>query len=243
MAIANLSSLINTYCPSINIIANANSVADAQLKINTLKPEVLFLDINMPGQNGFELLKSLNYTPFVVFVTAHEKYALQAMKVCAVDFILKPIDIKELAITEMKLLQLHSLKYELKQNYGLVLRNLSNMMDKTDSVKRITLPRADGYEILEMDNIVYLSGQDNYSVFHFLKEKTKMVAKTLKDYEEMLEPFGFMRIHKSTLINLLHVKKVIQKETIDVLMADESLLAVSRRRASQLLEWTKQKYK
>jgi len=236
MAIANLSSLINTYCPSINIIANANSVADAQLKINTLKPEVLFLDINMPGLNGFELLKLLTYTPFVVFVTAHEKYALQAMKVCAVDFLLKPIDIEELILTEKKLLQLKSISGQITNKYKEVLTNLTSIIDKQNNITKITLSDSNGYQIIEMSNILYLIGEDNYTTFYMHDETKKLVSKTLKNYEEILEPHGFMRIHKSSLVNLKQIKEV---KPLEVIMSNGQIITVSRRRTSQLLEWVK----
>ena len=243
MAIANLTNLIASYCPSFRVIGSASNVDEGTVQINKLKPDVIFLDINMPGKNGFELLNQLTHIPSVVFVTAHEKYALQAMKVCAVDFLLKPIDIAELKETQIKLLQIHTLKPEIRKSYSTVLRNLSAIMDKPGSVRKITLYGNNGYEIFEMDDILYLSGEDNYTSFHFVKQKTIIVSKTLKEYEEMLESFGFMRIHKSTLANLTHIKKIIQKDGMEVLMSDGNSLQVSRRRTPDVLEWSKNQLK
>ena len=240
LAIANLSSMIGSYCPSLKIIGSAPNVTDAALKVNTLKPDVIFLDVNMPKQNGFELLNQLTHIPSVVFVTAHEKYALQAMKVCAVDFLLKPISIDELKLAQTKLLQIHALKPEIRKNYNQVLRNLSAIMDKPGSINKITLYGNKGYEIFDIEEILYLSGDDNYTTFHFLKHPLVMVTKTLKDYEEILEPMGFMRIHKSTLVNQFHIKKLIQNEGAEVLLSDGKLLNVSRRRLVNVLEWIKQ---
>ncbi len=236
---ANLSNLITTYCPVIKIIDTANNAALAIQKINSLKPDVVFLDVNMPQQTGFDVLNKLTHTPLIVFVTAHEKHALRAMKVCAVDFLLKPIDINELILTEKKLLQIHSIKPEIKENYNLVLRNLSDMIDKPNVAKKITLPGARGYEIIDMSDILYLVGENNYTTFYFINRKEIVVTKTLKDYEEILESFGFIRIHKSTLINLLHIKKIVQNENVDVEMSDGKILNVSRRRTQELLEWSK----
>jgi len=236
MAIENLTQLITTYCPSIKIISTANSVADAQSKINILKPEVVFLDVNMPGQNGFELLKMLTYTPLIVFVTAHQKYALQAMKACAVDFILKPIDIDELILTEKKLLQLHSISKLVAQNYKEVLTNLTSILEKKENITKITLSDTNGYEIVEIASILYLIGEDNYTTIFLNNNIKKVISKTLKNYEEILEPHGFMRIHKSSLINLTQIKEV---KPLEVIMSNGQTIKVSRRRTSQLLEWVK----
>ncbi len=239
-AIANLSNLIASYCPSLQVIGSAQCVAEGTVMINTKKPDVIFLDINMPEQNGFDLLNHLTHIPSVVFVTAHEKYALEAMKVCAVDFLMKPISIAELKKTQIKLLQIHTIKPDIRKNYSQVLRNLSAIMDNPGSIKKITLHGAEGYEIFEIDDIRYLTGEGNYTKFHFATHKEFMISKTLRDYEEMLEPFGFMRIHKSVVVNLAHIKKIIQKDSVDVLMSDGKTIDVARRRISELLDWAKE---
>lgn len=238
-AIANLRNLISVYCPSLQVIGSASSVAEGIIKVNNIKPDVIFLDVNMPGQNGFDLLFHITHLPLVVFVTAHEEHALRAMKACAVDFLLKPIVIEELIQTQMKLLQIHTIKPEIRKNYNMVLRNLSAIIDKPGSIRKITLYGNNGYEIFEMDSILYLSGEDNYTSFNFLKHKKVMTCKTLKDYEEILEPFGFMRIHKSTIVNLLHVKKILRNECIEIILVNGTHLHVSRRRAIDVLEWSK----
>jgi len=239
LAIKNLSSLITSYCPSLNIVGSASCVEEGVIEINRMKPDAIFLDVNMPEQNGFELLNQISHNPSVVFVTAHEKYALQAMKVCAVDFLMKPISIAELKQTQLKLLQLHTIKPEIRKNYRQVLRNLSAIMDNPGSIKKITLHGHDGYEFFEIDDIICLKGEGNYTVFHFLNHTKFMISKTLKDYEEMLEPFGFMRIHKSFLVNLAQIKKIKQKGTIVALMSDGIEIEVARRRAVEFLDWAK----
>jgi two-component system LytT family response regulator len=238
-AVTNMSNLVTSYCSSLRITDTANSATAAIQKINTQKPNVVFMDINMPEKSGFDILNHLTHIPLVVFVTAHEKYALRAMKVCAVDFLLKPIDIAELIQTESKLLQIHSVKTEIGDNYGHVLRNFADTMHNRGAVKKITILGTRGYEILETDSILYLTGEDNYTSFHFTKQKEIMVSKTLKDYEEMLDHLGFMRIHKSTIVNLAHVQKVLRKENVEVLMSNGVVLGVSRRRVPDLLDWTK----
>lgn len=236
---SNLSNLISAYCPALKIIDSASNVPEAAQKINHLKPDVIFLDVNMPGQNGFELLDQLTHTPSVIFVTAHEKHALRAMKVCAVDFLLKPIDIDELIKAETKLLKIHAIKPEIRKNYRQILHNLSALMNEPGSIRKITLYNCGEYEIFDMDDILYLNGEDNYTVFHFLKHKNVMITKTLREYEEILVPYGFMRIHKSTLVNLSYINKVITKDGMAALMMDGHILQVSRRKATHLLEWVR----
>jgi len=238
-AIVNLTKLIALYCPSLQIIGSASNVEEGIIKVNRLKPDAIFLDVNMPGQNGFELLNNLTHLPSVVFVTAHEQYALRAMKVCAVDFLLKPISIQELIQTQTKLLQIYKIKPEIRKNYRQVLRNLSTIMDNPESVSKITLYDNNGYEIFNLDDIIYLSGEDNYTSFHFVNRKEVLVCKTLKDYEEILNPFGFMRIHKSTVANLVHIRKIERKEGMEITMTNNIQLNVSRRKSLDLLEWSK----
>lgn len=238
-AVSNLCNLLTNYCHFINVIGTASNGTEAITKINNLKPDIVFLDVNMPKQSGFDILELLNQLPLVVFVTAHEQYALKAMKVCAVDFLLKPIDINELIQTETKLLQLHSIKSKLREDYRIVLRNLTGMLDKPESVRKITLANTNGYDIIEIDNIIYLSGDDNYTTFYFTNRKSILIAKTLKEYEEMLAHFGFMRIHKSTLLNLAHVKKLVRGDTLSALMSNEEILHISRRKMPEVLDWAK----
>jgi two-component system LytT family response regulator len=240
-AVINLSNLLGSYCASIKITGTANNANDAISKINNLKPDVVFLDINMPDKSGFDILNHLTHIPLVVFVTAYEKYALRALKVSAVDFLLKPIDIDELMQTETKLLHINSIKNEVGGSYGYVLKNLSDTLHTKGSIKKITLLGTRGYEILEIDEILYLTGQVNYTSFHFQNQKEIIVSKTLKEYEEMLEPFGFMRIHKSTLVNLSHIRHITRKENMEVIMSNGQTLHVSRRRVTDLLDWTKGK--
>ena len=170
-AVSNLCNLLSSFCHFIHVIGTASNATEAISKINTLKPDIVFLDVNMPNQSGFDILESLNQLPLVVFVTAHEQYALRAMKVCAVDFLLKPIDINELIETENKLLQLHSIKAQVRDDYKIVLRNLTGMLNKPEGIKKITLASNNGYEIIDIEHIIYLSGEDNYTTFYFTNRK------------------------------------------------------------------------
>jgi len=240
-AISNLKNLIATYCPAINVIDTATGAESAAILIHDLKPDVLFLDISMPRKNGFDLLNSLHYFPSVVFVTAYEKYALTAIKASAVDYLLKPVNISELITVEDKLLKIHAMKrgsgYE---NYNSTVSNLVTMIQNPGTIRNITLPGTDGYTITDINNILYLEGMNNYTAFHMVDRPKILVSKTLKEFEELLSDSGFIRIHKSSIINIRHLKKVNIDDTVSAQMADGSILAVSRRRAAELVEIVKQ---
>lgn len=239
-AISNLRNLIAAYCPAIKVIETATSADVAISLIYNLKPDVLFLDISMPRKNGFELLNNLHYFPSVVFVTAYEKYALTAIKASAVDYLLKPVNINELRIVEEKLLKIHSFKTgNGSENYNDTVVNLVNMIQNPGTIRNISLPGNDGYNITDINDIIYLEGVNNYTAFHLIGKPKILVSKTLKEFEELLSDSGFIRIHKSSMINIRHLKKVNMDDTISAQMVDGTSLVVSRRRAADLVEIVK----
>lgn len=240
-AIANLKKLLGNYCPSIKIIDTAVGAESAAVLINDLKPDVVFLDIAMPRKNGFELLNMLTYMPLIVFVTAYEKYALNAIKASAVDFILKPVDINELIKAEEKLLLIRAIREKnTTEDYTAVVGNLVHMLSNPGTIRKITLPDTYGYNIVDLEDILYLEGADNYTSFYLVNKKKIIVSKTLKEYEGFLSDLGFFRIHKSSIINLQHLKNINRENSIDVIMSDGHRLTVSRRRSAELLDKAKQ---
>jgi len=240
-AVANLKKLLGIYCPSIKVTDTATGAESAALLINNLKPDVVFLDIAMPKKNGFELLNMLGYLPLIVFVTAYEKYALNAIKAAAVDFLLKPVSVTELLQVEKKLLLIQAVRENNpNENYNAVVGNLVNMLNNPGVIKKITLPDTHGYNIVDIDEIMYLEGDDNYTSFFLNRHKKVVVSKTLKEYENLLGDLGFMRIHKSSIINLLHLKNINKENGMDVVMSDGRRLPVSRRRSNELLDKAKQ---
>lgn len=238
-SLSNLSFLIKGNCRLIEVIDTANDSLLAIQKINHLKPEVVFLDINMPNHSGFQIIEQLSYIPLVVFVTAHEKYALQAFKSCALDFLLKPIDIRELVETEKKIYQLFQIKTQLNLSYKESLNSLGLLINQQFPIKKLTLPGINGHEIIDIDSIIYIHGENNYSFFHLDPPKNLVVAKTLKEYEELLSPNGFIRIHKSYIINLSYLKTIKKLDVPEVILRNGDCLPISRRRMPELLEWVK----
>jgi two-component system LytT family response regulator len=221
----NLKSLIGEYCQNIEVIGEANSVKTANSKILELEPDVLFLDINMPRQSGFDLLQSLPDKDFmVVFVTAHNEYGIQAVKVNAVDYLLKPIDINELKSAEKKLLQRRNFKEEpqLHNNY--------------EGYKKIIVNHSQGFSIIDIDKIVRLEASRNYTKIYLNDETEITSSKNLKEFEDILNNKTFCRIHKSHLINLKYLKEYSNLDGGTAIMSDNSRIVISRRRFQEFLD-------
>lgn len=238
-AIDNLGKMLELYCPLINVIQTANSIEKAIHHINHLKPDIAFLDININGKNGLDILPLLSCKPFIVFVTAFDNYLLQALRISAVDYLLKPIDVSELIQTEAKLLQLKSIKENINEVYHQNLNQLSELAIKKKPLTKITIPNANGYESYDLNQISYLKGSDNYSIFYIQGKSEKVVARTLKEYEEMLSDKGFMRVHKSFLINLEYLQSISKRDILELELTDGTRIPVSRRKASEVLDWFK----
>jgi two-component system LytT family response regulator len=240
-ALENLKHLIGVYCPHIRVVNIAAGADSAAIIINEQKPDVLFLDIAMPKKNGFDLLNMLSFIPLVVFVTAYEKYALNAIKASAIDYLLKPIDINELKRVEEKLLKVHSLGFAKEgDSYSKVIGNFVNILNNSGTIQNITLPGNDGYNVVPIEDVLFLEGDNNYSTFHIHRKPKIVVSQTLKNYEELLLTSGFFRIHKSSIINLIHLKKIINGDEVFAVMADDSVLPVSRRRVAEFMKVAKQ---
>ncbi len=235
-AINNLKELLSIYCPSIHVIDTALDAESAAELINSKEPDVIFLDISMPNKNGFDLLSMLNCMPLVVFVTAYEKYALKALKASAFDFILKPVSITELKKLEEKLLNQHIVtKNSLNDENKNAFLSLLNMLKNPSVIKKISLPNSSGYTTIDLADLLYLEGQGTYTHFYLNNHEKIVVPKTLKEYEGLLTNLGFMRIHKSSIINLLHLKKANYQNGMEVVMSDGQKLPVSRRKINELL--------
>jgi two-component system, LytTR family, response regulator len=221
----NLKTLIGEYCKNIEVIGEANSVKTANSKIMELEPDVLFLDINMPRQSGFDLLQSLPDKNFmVVFVTAHNEYGIQAVKVNAVDYLLKPIDINELKSAENKLLQRRSIKEESRLHYNY------------QEYKKIIVNHSQGFSIIDIDNIVRLEASRNYTKI-YLNDNTEIISsKNLKEFEDILNSKSFCRVHKSHLINLKYLREYSNLEGGTAIMSDNSRIIISRRRFQEFLD-------
>ena len=229
--------LLNLYAPQIQIMGEADSVLTGISVVDELKPEVVFLDIQLNDGTGFDILEQLalkngKITSHIVFITAHEQYAIKAFRFSALDFLLKPVDPYELKKVIGKIHEV----LEKSSNYAHIDLLLENIRKKVDKFQRIALSNADGIHLFEVSDIIRCESEDNYTKFYIKNSKPILISKTLKEYEELLTEHGFVRIHQSHLINLAFLKSFIKKDGGYVVMADNSNLPISQRKKDSLQE-------
>ncbi|WP_373517150.1 LytR/AlgR family response regulator transcription factor [Pricia sp.] len=224
--------LLVPFREKIKCVGSARTLQNALSLIKEVSPDLVFLDIQIDDRTGFEFLQMVSPISFeVIFTTAHEKYAVRAFKFSAVDYLLKPIDADDLRIALLKF-ETKSASKHLEQKIDVLLHNL----EARHTVKKITVPTMDGYEFLEVTDIVRCRSDVNYTDIHLKNGKKITVSKTLKSFEELLEPEHFFRIHNSHLINLREVKKYVKGKGGYVTMNDNTHLEVSTRRKDAFLK-------
>ena len=215
--------LIEKFCPNVNIIGTENSPERAIALINELKPDLLFLDISMPIMNGFEVLKQLSYKGAeVIFTTAYDEFAIEGFQVGAVHYLLKPIDIKELK----KAVERASEKLALKANQSATL--ISNQ-------SKVAIPILKGLELVDVNSIIRCEADSNYSIIFTVSSKV-VISRTLKELEQSLAGYDFIRVHHSHLINLAHLTTYIKGDGGQVILSNGDRINVSRSRKERLLE-------
>lgn len=225
--------LLKEYCPEIVVTGMVHSAGEARNFLQHQQVDVLFLDISMPGETGFELLQSLPKNKYaVVFITAHNEYAIKAFREAAVDYLLKPVDADELKEAVQKINA--RLRVPAPEYFQAVQDLLLNMQAPNKNL-RISVAHAEGMHLISPDEIVYLEADSNYTIFHIQKGNKIVASKTMSEFEMQL-PANFFRIHKSFLINLTRVTEFIKKDGNSVLMSDGSLLPVSRRKVQELMQ-------
>ena len=230
-------SLLERYAPEIMIIGEANNVKSGIEAMENLQPQVVFLDIQLGDGTGFDILEDIaqkrgKSTSHIVFITAHEQYAVKAFRFSALDFLLKPVDPEELEKVIVKIKNVLTKN----DNYAHIDLLLENIRKKVDNFKRIALSTSDGIHLFEISDIIRCESEDNYTKFYIKNNKPILISKTLKEYEEMLTEHGFERIHQSHLINLSYLKSYIKKDGGYVVMADNSNLPISQRKKERLQE-------
>ncbi|MBL7884654.1 MAG: response regulator [Bacteroidia bacterium] len=218
-----LSSLLYEYCKDIEVVDKASNVPDGVISINKYKPDVVFLDIEMPEYNGFELLEFFNEINFeIIFVTAYSQYAIRAFEVSATDYLLKPVDIDAL----MKAVE----KIKIKQNQTTIQKRLELLKESfsNEEIKKIALPMADGLLFIEVKDIILLEADGAYTTV-FLKNGSKIVvSKKLKFFEDILTNRPqFFRPHRSHLININYMKKYVKGEN-EIIMDNQASVSLSR---------------
>ncbi|MCK5852148.1 response regulator transcription factor [bacterium] len=221
----NLAGILEQHCPEVIVLGEADSVMNAISLIKNKNPDLVFLDIEMPKANGFQLLEHFKDFSFeVIFVTAYDNYAIKAIRFSAADYILKPINYNDLKVAVDKVAHRIRLKEEnerVKQLY----RNI-----KYPTNPRIGLPTSDRIEFVEVHKIIRCQGEGNYTHFYFQENKHLLVAKTLVEFEDLLQEYSFIRVHKTHLVNLKHVVAYVKTDGGLLQLSNGDSVAVSRRR-------------
>ena len=218
--------LVEPLSDAIKITDTFNSVDAALQVVHEISPDLVFLDVQINDKTGFDFLKELETIPFeVIFTTAHEKYAVQAFKFSAVDYLLKPIDEDDFTQAISKL----NLKIEAK-DFSKKVKSLLSNVTKNDGQKRITIPTSEGLEFLDVADIIRCESDVNYTTIYTNDKRSLVVSKTLKWFETLLQNAGFFRIHNSHLINLSYIKKYTKGKGGYVTLSDDSNIEVSTRK-------------
>lgn len=230
----NLKSIIQTYCPEVEIRGIAGNIKDAIAKVEQLEPNLVFLDVQLGSATGFDFLRQLKEVNFaVIFTTAHSQFAIKAIKFSAVDYLLKPIDVEELQIAIQAVKQKLAHENENKRTIRNLLRNLTTSR-KEDN--KIALPTSNGLIFIKICDIVHCKGDNNYTYICVKSGEKYVVPKTLREYEELLADYDFFRIHKSSLINLNEIQEYIRGSGGYVVMSNGITLDVSKRRKPLFLQ-------
>lgn len=228
-----LVSILKNYCPEVELVGEANSVASGIHLIRQTKPDAVLLDISMEDGTGFDLLDQFPNLDFkVIFTTAFDDFAIRAFRYNALDYLLKPIVPKEL-VPAIKRIENASSEIYTQQ--------IKNLLEDARQKKhsKIVLSSQEEFVFIQIDQIIHLHSEGNYTTFYLLNKEKVMVSRPIGEFEEILPENLFFRIHQSYLINITFVKKIMKEEGGGVVMEDDSQLPISRRRKSDFLDYAR----
>ena len=224
---------LGVHCPGVEIVAQCDSGKEAIKVIHAQNPDVLFLDIDMPFINGFDLLEMVPDVDFeVIFTTAYDKYAIQAFKISAVDYLLKPIDTESLRTAVEKVRALRE-KGNTSKQISFLIQQIKDL--ENNNVRKVALPTFDGLEFINMDDILYCQSDGAYSYVYFTDGNKLYISKTLRYLEDALCNFHFFRVHNSYIVNLNHVKKYSKTDGGLLVLSNGEKVRVSRSKKDELL--------
>ena len=227
-----LATLLERYCPEVKVLDICYSADSALRSLEEKKPDILFLDIEMPYMTGFELLEKLGAIDFkLIFTTSYDQYAIKAIRFSALDYLLKPIDREELQRSVQKVFS--QLSHPLPQQIEILFQKLNH---PTLRILKVAIPTMEGLQMISIDSIIICRADSNYTIL-LLKNKEKIIAsRTLKEIEEILDDYSFTRVHHSSLVNLNEVEKYMKGEGGYLLMSDGTAVDVSRSHKEMLLK-------
>jgi two-component system LytT family response regulator len=227
-----LHKMLDMFCPEVEVLGQANNILKAKSLIESTIPDIVFLDVEMPGGSGFDLLESIDNPNFqVVFTTAHAAYAIKAIKYAAMDYLLKPLNINELKAA-VKKCSTKSDNTFLEKQVDVLKTNRRN----TDFVfSKIALPTNDGMEFFHLKDIIRCEADRAYCKFHLVNKKKIHISKPMAEYQDILTQAKFIKVHKSSIVNLDHVTKYLKGKGGELVMSDGSLVNVAVRRKEDVI--------
>lgn len=226
-----LSILLKQHCPEIHILAEADGVESGYKAILGNRPDLIFLDIRLDDGTGFDLLHKFEKIDFhVIFITAFEQYAVRAFRFSAIDYLLKPVDYVELIAAVEKVKKM--VESGIDERVNTLIRNLKSH-EKSD--KKIVLRTAEKFHFIPVSDIIHCTGEGNYTNFILASGEQVMVSKTIREYEELLEEYGFFRPHKSYLVNLAHITGFEKGEGGFIILTNNHRIPISYRKKDEFL--------
>lgn len=239
--LSSLQKLLEFNCPEIKVVASCSNADEARQKIGQLKPQLVFLDIAMPEKTGFDLLGEMGSIDFeIIFVTAHNDFMLQAFRFSAVDYLLKPVEDNLL----IEAVRRAARRIEEKSTESNLETLVYNLQSKEGGQKlKMCIPSIKGFQVVKLSEIIYCEASGNYTNFHFTERPLICASKPIHEYETLLEDCGFVRVHKTFLINMEHVKEYQRGEGGYVFMSNGAQVEVSRRKKDLLMTKMKEFYK
>ncbi|HEX5669555.1 MAG TPA: LytTR family DNA-binding domain-containing protein [Chitinophagaceae bacterium] len=224
--------LLEQNCPDVSVVGVYNNGLTALEALRSQNIDLVFLDVEMPRMSGFEMLEALGPVTFkLIFTTSYDKYALNALRVSAIDYLLKPIDRREL-IAAVEKVRSSSASVNTQQLELL----LQKVQQPLRPMQKIALPSIEGLEMVPVENILYCESSDNYCYIFLKGGKKMLVTRSMKDMEEILEEHSFARVHRSFLVNLNEVERYVRGDGGYVMMSDGKMIDVSRSKKEELLK-------
>jgi two-component system LytT family response regulator len=237
--------LLRQYCLSISVSGVASSAEEGRELLLIHPADFIFLDISMPKEDGFTFLRSIaseNYG--IIFTTAYEEYALRALKANAIDYLLKPINHLELTEAVNKAIQYHELRRAKSEIHAVYRESLNNLPERVRQenikIEKITITEQFGFRMVKLSDIMYLQADSNYTILHLSGLNKIIATRTLCDFEKLLDPPGFFRIHKSTIINMNFLRAYSSYEGNFAELNDGTRLSISRRKLNEFRDAVKQ---
>lgn len=240
-SVETLRRLLEIYCPAVKVVAECYDVESTRRQLALQRPHLLFLDIAMPGKSGFDLLNELEEMPFeIIFITAYNEYMTQAFRFSAIDYILKPVD-EELLIKAVNRVEKRLSTAAVPASIEALKHNLKTLQHPQEM--KICIPHTRGFVLVQLADIVYCEADNTYTTFFLTNGKTFVSSKSITDYEMLLQDTSFCRIHKSFLVNMLHIKEYVKGEGGSVILSNQAELEVSRRKKDHFLARVREYYR